>query len=341
MSQNVIPEICRTCRKPKSDAAVSSITQWIAFCQCDVIKFADDDSSKNRARCKNCRKYIRQHQAGSMTQWIFSTNDCLCKMPFTANSGEEKSSERTNQIAAFNFDDPFEGEEIFVESDSFPLDRYRAVRLLGKGTLGEVFLGIDRTLRKPVAIKCLLNVTNQRAISFQNEAKIANKLHHPCLIDVLDFGITSGGRPFMVMEYFDGISLEQLFLEARAISEEVVLCLFTNICDGLGYMHDHGVFHRDLKPSNVLVSISDTMSIAVKIIDFGLAKTTQDLQWKTTVQGKTIVGTPAYMSPDQALGQAFSAASEVYSLGCMLFESLCGRPPFEGETALETINQHV
>ena len=340
MDSKVTHEICRICRKPKSDGAVSSITQWLAFCQCNVLKPADDASSNTRLRCSSCGKFIAREQAGSLTQWIFSGNSCLCKNPLPASSAAQPPADR-KKMPAFNFDEPLESAEMEVEPENFPVDRYSPVRLLGKGNIGEVYLCVDRALKKAVAIKCLFRVTDDRAVAFQTEAKIASKLHHSGVIEILDFGVTSGGRPFMVMEHFEGISLEKLLAEAHSLSEEVVINLFIKICDGLQYMHEHGVYHRDLKPSNVLIAIDESGAAAIKIIDFGLAKTTQDIQSKTILHGKTIVGTPAYMSPDQVSGQTYNDASEIYSLGCMMFEALCGSPPFSGKTALETLNQQI
>jgi serine/threonine protein kinase len=234
-------------------------------------------------------------------------------------------------------------DEVYLDVDAFqfPIERYRPIEIIGKGALGEVYLCRDALLGKRVAVKRLLTLTDESVVAFQNEAKIASKLKHPNVISVLDFGTTSGGRPFMVMEYFRGTSLANLISNAGRIDERDALSIFIPICRSLQYLHENGVMHRDLKPSNVLVSIDEDGLIDVRLIDFGLSKTNQEYQSKTLLNGHTIVGTPEYMSPDQAQGKRYDAQSEVYSLGCLMFETLTGRQPFSGETALEILNRHV
>jgi len=235
----------------------------------------------------------------------------------------------------------FEAEELEVDPDSVPLDRYKPIEFLGQGTLGCVYLCVDRRLEKFVAVKSLTTVTDDRVVSFQNEAKIASKLNHESVIHVLDFGITDGGKPFMVMEHFESQSLESVLEERGRLEQHEATEMFLIICAALQYLHDNNVFHRDLKPSNILVGNNGDGSIAVRLIDFNLSKTSQNVQSKTLIQGRTVVGTPTYMSPDQIEGIEYDAKSEVYSMGCVMYETLVGRPPFEGETALEVLNKHV
>ncbi len=236
----------------------------------------------------------------------------------------------------------FEKEELAVDPATFPVDRYKPIRLLGQGALGYVYLCKDRNLGKKVAVKCLLSITDDKVMMFHKEARIASRLNHESVIHVLDFGISNGGNPFMVMEYFDGCSLESLMASRGPLDEEVAIKLFVTVCDALSYMHNNGIFHRDLKPSNILVAERDNNNFEVRLIDFNLSKTTVDVQFKTIVAGRTVVGTPAYMSPDQISGHSeYDEISEVYSVGCVMYEALTGVLPFTGETSLEILNHHM
>ncbi|MDZ4834312.1 MAG: protein kinase [Candidatus Melainabacteria bacterium] len=243
-------------------------------------------------------------------------------------------------------------DDIEVDPAIVPVDLFTPIALLGQGALGHVYLCTDKRLGKKVAVKCLSSVTNDRVVSFHNEAKIASKLNHRSVIRILDFGIAGGGRPYMVMEFFDGRSLQDILDESKtlggnsaridnALPEQEGLELFIEVCDALKYLHLNGVFHRDLKPSNILVRQNEEGKVEIKLIDFNLSKTTQDIQSKTTVQGRTVVGTPMYMSPDQVAGLTYDARSEVYSLGCVMYETLTGVPVFEGATALDILNKHA
>jgi serine/threonine protein kinase len=333
-------KICSVCRKPTHAGTAHSITQWIAVCRCAVSESDHAPAPGQRLRvCADCRKRINVSKTGSITQWIFSENFCKCSNP-TLLPVEDEPPENNNVCE--DIDDSAAG-EIYIDVDpaDFPVERYKPLQFIGKGALGEVYVCRDVLLKKKVAIKILLNVTDQSVMLFQNEAKIASKLKHQNVINIFDFGTTAGGRPFMVMEYFPGKSLQEILGEAGKIEEGDALDIFSAICRSLQYLHDNGVMHRDLKPSNILVQIGADGQIDVRLIDFGLSKTSQDNQAKTIVNGNTIVGTPTYMSPDQAQGKSYDFASEVYSLGCMMFETITGHVPFAGATALEVLNKHV
>jgi serine/threonine-protein kinase len=144
----------------------------------------------------------------------------------------------------------------------------------------------------------------------------------------------------MVMEYIEGVSLEKYLTEHGPLSSQGALTVVTQVADALSYSHSKEIFHRDIKSSNIIL-INSESGLSVRIIDFGIAMLTQAQQEPTIVQGRTVVGTPAYMSPDQALGQNYDERSEVYSVGCIFFEALAGETPFSGGTALEIINKHA
>jgi serine/threonine protein kinase len=228
--------------------------------------------------------------------------------------------------------------ELEVDAEQFPRERYKALELLGSGGSGLVYRCLDRLLNNQVAIKLLLSLTAEQIISFQNEAKAGSTLQHPGLVSVRDFGVTAGGAPYMVMDFVPGISLDRYIEEEGALTEAEVVQVFSQVAQALSYAHQKGIFHRDMKTSNIIVSLNNGNEPQAHVIDFGVAIYSQE---KTMVSGNVLVGTPAYMSPDQAAGRPFDARSEVYSLGCVMFEALTGSVPFSGDTALATINMHA
>lgn len=233
-------------------------------------------------------------------------------------------------------------EDLNLNNESFPLERYEPLELLGRGGLGEVYLARDPQLARNVAVKCLMAVDEETVVVFHREAKIASRLHHPNIVGTLDFGTTEGGRPYIAFEYFKGISLEQLIAERGGrLDEKFVRKLFVAVARALSYIHEHKVFHRDMKPSNIMVNLDDADALQMRIIDFGVSAIKEDIQNRSLVQGKTIVGTPVYMSPDPARGEEFDARSEVYSLGCIMYECLVGEPPFDAPSTAEVLDLHI
>ncbi|MCA9805908.1 MAG: serine/threonine protein kinase [Cyanobacteria bacterium HKST-UBA02] len=236
-------------------------------------------------------------------------------------------------------DDGVQGIE--VEADSFPLDRYLPLGELGRGAGGTVYLCRDRVLGKEVAVKVLHLLTAEQLLLFQDEARALSKLEHRNIVSILDFGATDSGVPFMVLEHFPGETLTEYLERSGFMDEDTARQVFGQIIEGLAYSHSRGIFHRDLKPNNFMLRNAGTDSLEVKIIDFGVARVAELTGRVTEFQGRTLAGTPFYMSPDVIKGHAYSRASEVYSLGCVLFEALTGMKPFEADSALGTLALHA
>lgn len=331
---------CLKCGKSKSREQQSSITQWMSNCNCDLVV----DQGAPTAQiitCQNCGKRVEHGRAGSITQWVFRSDLCSCEGPKLAVS-ELTSGSGNDSKSAVSFQKDHAPEvEMEVDSASFPLDRYMPLRLLGEGAAGSVYLCLDRLLNLKVAVKVLRYLNGEQLISFQQEARATSQLNHPNIIKVLNFGASESGAPYMVMEFFSSSSLESLIAENGALPPDVVLHICAKLCDALASAHERGIFHRDLKSSNILVSGFDTRTPDIRLIDFGVALVKRAHQESTVVQGITVVGTPKYMPPDQALGKTYDARSEVYSLGCVLFESLTGRLPFVADTAMELVSMHA
>jgi eukaryotic-like serine/threonine-protein kinase len=204
---------------------------------------------------------------------------------------------------------------------------YQIQKLLGKGGMGTVYLAnrID-DFRKEVAIKVIPPFANSQANkdNFRRERQILARLEHPNIARILDGGTTETGTPFLVMEYVDGIPLNQ-FCEKLTVDERLIL--FQDVCKAVGYAHSNLIVHRDLKPTNILVTSNGT----VKLLDFGIAKLLQaedfDFSGNVTFSGNAL--TPDYASPEQINGENITIASDVYSLGVVLFEILTGQRPHD------------
>lgn len=209
---------------------------------------------------------------------------------------------------------------------------YSVTRLLGQGGMAEVYQGLDPALDRPVAIKLIhprLALDAQFEERFRREARLVASLRHPHIVQVYDYQITPDG-PIMVMEYLPGGSLKDRLDDLRSRGERMTLTDAADILDALAsaldYAHRQGAVHRDVKPANVLFDREGAPVLA----DFGIARILDDESGLT--QPGTIIGTPAYLSPEQAAGEVVGPASDLYSLGILLYELICGVPPFQGTT---------
>jgi serine/threonine protein kinase len=216
-------------------------------------------------------------------------------------------------------------------------DRYRLGRLLGKGGMGAVFEARHVALGKPVAVKLLdrcVEVTEVLEQRFAREARAASRIHHPGVVDVIDFGVTSDGRLYYVMEMLDGVLLSELLAEVGPLPVAQAVDITVQICHAMTAAHQLQLLHRDLKPSNIMLVPHPDGRDRVKVLDFGLAKDllpTLDDDHQT-LPG-TMLGTPAYMAPEQAMGLEADTRSDIYALGALVFEILTGQIPHEGETS--------
>lgn len=212
---------------------------------------------------------------------------------------------------------------------------------LGAGGVGTVYKARDILLKRIVAIK-LLNTASlhpDHIVRLHREAKVICKLKHPNIVDVYDFAITSSDSPMMIMEYVEGESLDELIKRLGTIDQEKALLVIEQLSRAIGDAHEHGILHRDLKPANVMVLNFDT-KCEVKVIDFGLAKV-QELEDSSLTGSGSVVGTVAYMSPEQARNGTVDERSDIYSLGCVIYEILTGNRLFSGETILDVVRQQI
>ncbi|WP_405888167.1 protein kinase [Streptomyces sp. NBC_01136] len=220
--------------------------------------------------------------------------------------------------------------------------RYRLTHRLGRGGMAEVFAAEDVRLGRTVAVKLLRSDLAEDPVSkarFTREAQSVAGLNHHAVVAVYDSGEDAVGHgvvPYIVMELVEGRTIRDLLINAEAPGPEQALIIVSGVLEALAYSHQHGIVHRDIKPANVII----TNTGAVKVMDFGIARALHGAQ-STMTQTGMVMGTPQYLSPEQALGKAVDYRSDLYATGCLLYELLALRPPFIGETPLSVVYQHV
>jgi serine/threonine-protein kinase len=222
-----------------------------------------------------------------------------------------------------------------LQTGDILVGRYEVDSLLGRGGMSSVFSGWDRTLSREVAIKVLASeLVGDRVFveRFDREARAAASLSHRNVVAVFDSGVDDGAR-FIVMEHVSGRTLSALLRDGE-IPIEHALEIAIGVSQALGAAHAHGIVHRDVKPGNVMVGANGQ----VKVLDFGIARA---LAATSLTRASTVIGTAGYLSPEQAEGRAVDARSDLYALGCLLYEMLTGRPPFVADSVAALVHQHV
>ncbi|HEY9789737.1 MAG TPA: serine/threonine-protein kinase [Candidatus Obscuribacterales bacterium] len=224
-------------------------------------------------------------------------------------------------------------------------DRYLIQSEIGKGRSGIVYKAVDNTLNRPVAVKLLYENMGDHSMleRFKREAMAAGVLNHPNIITVFDFGLSAENFAFLVLEYVDGEDLHTLLSREGRLTIARSLNIISQVCLALGHAHNHGLIHRDLKPGNVMLRQLEEFDDFVKIVDFGIAKrfdADEENAERLTLEGQ-VLGTPAYMSPEQCQAQALDARSDIYSLGCVFYRMLTGSPPVLGSNLIDLIQGHL
>src|ERR1700730_12000477 len=221
-------------------------------------------------------------------------------------------------------------------------DRYELGEILGFGGLSEVHLARDVRLHRDVAVKVLradLARDPSFYLRFRREAQNAAALNHPAIVAVYDTGegeTAAGPLPYIVMEYVNGVTLRDIVHTDGPLPPTRAIEIIADACHALTFSHQPGIIPSDVKPANIMISSTN----AVKVMDFGIARAIAD-SGNSVTQTAAVIGTAQYLSPEQARGDPVDARSDVYSLGCVLYEILTGEPPFTGDSPVAVAYQHV
>ncbi|MBC7797366.1 MAG: SUMF1/EgtB/PvdO family nonheme iron enzyme [Pyrinomonadaceae bacterium] len=244
---------------------------------------------------------------------------------------------------------PVDNESTFYSIAGEPIleGKYAIEKRIGQGGMGVVYRAKHNFLKTLHAIKIilpdLLGNDPQLLTRFRQEAVTAASIRHPNIVSVTDFGVVAGKMPFIVMEFVKGESLHDLIVREKRLAPEAVLEILSGICSGVAVAHKQGIVHRDLKPLNVMIQPDKSLSEAVKILDFGLAKIKSGEILGSLVQAQTtgLMGSPYYISPEQWSDEEPDAQSDIYSLGVMLHQMLAGEVPFKGASIPAIMKKHI
>lgn len=242
------------------------------------------------------------------------------------------------------------GSTAFTEQNDSDLfsglpSRYEYKRVLGKGGMSTVFLAHDHVMGRDVSLKLLqLNEKqdHQTVERFKREAKILGSFDHSNIVKLLSFGSAENGDQYLALEFIDGKTLSEEIAGGKQLSLARFRDIFCQLCSGLDYAHSKGIIHRDLKPSNIIISTEEN-KICAKLIDFGIARieSPDGSNGRTLTRTGALLGSPLYMSPEQCKGLKGDQLSDIYSLACIMYESLTGRPPHQAESAMDLLYKHI
>lgn len=256
----------------------------------------------------------------------------------TGGQGQEATGPTTQPV------DPLADGNSDVIIGQVVAEKYLITGFIGKGGMSAIYKVKHLQLDTELALK-LLDKTmwaDPTAVKrFKLEAQTVSKLTHPCLITYRDFGITADGQPYLVMDYIQGNTLGQRIKATRGMFLPSVLEIFEQLCEGLSVAHGLGIIHRDVKPGNIM--FLDEESNRLKLLDFGIAKimTEEGEEAQHLTRTGDVFGSPLYMSPEQCMGKRLDNRSDIYALGCVIFETMTGRHAISGNTILDTMNKHV
>lgn len=220
---------------------------------------------------------------------------------------------------------------------------YTDVTLIGSGGMSQVYRATHKLLRHQVAIK-VLNVSDlvdeSHAKRLRAEAMAIKELTHPNIVSMREFNVAEE-TAYLVMDYVDGAPLSTLIASGARMSDSAFCHTFEQVCQALEHAHTHGVIHRDIKPSNIMIARAGDPRERVKLVDFGIAKVDGATGTAGLTQTGDILGTPLYMSPEQSMGRSLDQRSDIYALGCIMYECIAGRPPIVGENILQIVHSRI
>lgn len=312
------PESCQNCLRAKPKAGSQPQTQWISVCRCDRTYSPNAQFSIDV--CAICK---RRAAPGASTR-VRRSDICCCEKP---DLKKVPSFLKQNESDAITLDlAPFG-----LSQESFPLEKYAPVAILGETARAYVFLCRDRQRGTKVAVKCYKQTSPGLQCTLESEARKSNQVGHARIAKVVDCGIFNGTTPYLVTEYKDGFSLEQCLALYGLPSHDVAATILIGICDALAYAHKQGKLHRNIRPGNIIFLDDMNSEPSVVLTDFAIPK----------VEELTEPCDVMYISSDEARGLDYNEKSEMYSIACVGFALMTGRPPFQDGTALEIKNMHA
>jgi serine/threonine protein kinase len=300
--------------------------------------------------CTRCGKSVAKRRAGSFTSFLFKELRCQCAQPGLPNKARlartNTQMRRRSMVAKRGYTANFKANaeagrnlpQVNFSADTVIGGAFRIISIIGEGGMGIVYLAQHLSLGRPYALKVLSPsiVSEQSWLRFKAEAKTLAALNHPGLVRVYDLGIHENTVPYYSMDYLDGETLEELLVRKGPQTVENSISIFLAVLDALAYAHRNNVVHRDIKPANIFICKSQE----IKILDFGISKLVGEKRNQELTAIGEVFGTPYYMSPEQCRGEQIDLRSDIYSLGCALFETLTGYVPFESANSLEIAMLH-
>jgi len=363
-------DLCKNCGKPPLAGRAGSVTSYFFqhnYCQCTnkvITAQAKEEIARSNEEsspvCANCGKSKPTNKrAGSFTSFLFQELRCSCSGSSSMQSSQQspRQSSRTGSQTAARVEQKkqfteglrkntaaaVEGAQLILTKGTMIGGNYRVISQIGQGGMSVVYLVEQTALGKQFALKVLAPelVNEHNWQRFKAEAKTMASLQHPSFVNVYDLGIHAGTMPFYSMEFISGRSLEEILAEEGPLQLEAVLNIFLEALNGLAYAHRNGIIHRDIKPANIMLSTANGVT-AVKILDFGISKliSSDAVNQQSMTMAGDIFGSPFYMSPEQCSGEATDARTDIYSIGCSLFEALTACIPFSGSNSLEIMLKH-
>ncbi len=313
---------CQTCLRPMNEAGSQPTTQWVSVCKCD--RTYSPNSQFSIDLCATCNKRVVAIPITKVDRLYL----CSCEKPTPKKIPNFQQNK--NQLEAVTLDLASTG----ISPESFPLERYTPIGILGQSARADVILARDRQSGKKVAVKSFKQIRPDAFAAFEQDAKKNKQLSHNNIARVFECFIYNNKTPYMVTEYKDGFNLEQYLAVHGIPSHDVTVMILISICEALIYAQKESLLHRDIRPGNIIFLDDMNSEPSISVTDFSLPKIKTNEQLTESIDA-------LYMSAEEARGLEYDERSEVYSIGCVGFALLTGRPPFQDGTALDIKNAHA
>lgn len=305
--------VCTQCGKPLKGKAQSAVTRFLSF--------------ESRCKCAEQREPALEKAADASSLRLRSAP--------TKSADQLESRQSVSTLS----------DDELARLKSNLSERYDILGLIGRGGMGAVYKVRDKELNKTFAIKVLNSelVTDKNSVKrFEQEARAARELTGANLVAVYDYGLGNAGAPYIVMDYLDGADLADVLAKEGYLDVPRALDIFIQLAGAVAHAHSKDVIHRDIKPSNIIIQQREHEVELAKLVDFGIAKVLPDESQRTQMTHTgDLFGSPLYMSPEQCLGNKLDQRSDIYELGCVMYESLTGQQPFLAENVIKTILRHI